>query len=301
MSKGPRNVAVIGFGSQGRAWAKQLRAAGAHVAVGLRARSKSRAVAKRLGFAVATPVQAVTACEAIAILVPDQAGRRVMTELLQHTQPDCLVVFAAGYPMVFPSPLKASRDLVLVAPHGPGRDLEAGRSMSGFVAVGHDASGKAMTRARAFARRLGLHPLYDTTPRSEALGDLFGEQALLCGGLLGLSAEVASVMVRHGVPASHAWYETVGQLERLSRLLAEQGVAGFWREISDCAAAGAARADRQLFGPEFARALASVWDDVESGRFARSFQGRGRPRAYPARWEILARMEKARAVAKKKG
>jgi len=203
------------------------------------------------------------------------------------------VVFAAGYPLVFPAPLKANCDLVLVAPHGPGRDLETGRAMSGFVAVAHDVTGKAMARARWYARAIGLGPLHATTPRTEALGDLFGEQALLCGGIVGLASAVAEVMVRKGIPASFAWFETVSQLEQLSRLLAESGIRGFWDEISDCAAAGSASASPRLFGLQFARALESVWKDIESGKFARTFQRQGRPKSYPAAWKILEQLERA--------
>jgi ketol-acid reductoisomerase len=299
-----QKIAIIGFGSQGRAWAQRLRHGRSKVVVGLRRNSRARAVARKRGFEVASPAQAVKGCSVVALLVPDQSGRSVFTQLEKHLPPGCLVVFAAGYPMVFPLPLESDHDVVLVAPHGPGRDLEAGLAMSGFVAVGQDGSGRAMRRARAVARALGLRPLFETTPRQEALGDLFGEQALLCGGLVGLTAEVARVMVRGGIPPSHAWLETVGQLQRLSGLLAERGIDGFWREISDCAASGAAAASPRLFGPDFARALAAVWDDIESGRFARRFEARGRPRAYPARWQVVADLERARAgsvAPKKKG
>jgi ketol-acid reductoisomerase len=182
----------------------------------------------------------------------------------------------------------------LVAPHGPGRDLEAGQPMSGFVGVAHDATGRALRRARLYARTVGLKPLFETSPRSEALGDLFGEQTLLCGGLVGLASAVAGVMVRRGIEPAHAWFETVGQLETLARLLAGRGMRGFWDEISDCAAFGSARAAPRLFGPEFARALGEVWKDVESGRFAEEFQKRGRPRRYPREWEVLEQIDRAR-------
>lgn len=293
MKKSIGKLAVIGFGSQGRAQAVRLRESGAEVIVGLPVASRSRAAATSLGFTVTTPRSAVKGCDYVALLVPDRAGRKLLEDLAGRLESGCAVVFAAGYPMVFPSPANTACDLVLVAPHGPGRDLEAGRAMSGFVAVGHDSSGRALARARAYAHALGLRPLYETTPRSEALGDLFGEQTLLCGGLVGLTSAVAAVMVRKGIAASHAWFETVGQMEQLARLLAERGVQGFWQEISDCAAAGAATASGRLFGPGFARALQQVWGEIDSGRFAAGFQKRGRPRAIPAEWKILEKLEQA--------
>lgn len=293
-----RNVAVIGFGSQGRAQAVRLRKSGVGVTVGLRVGSRSRNLARRMGFQVAVPNRAVVDCDAVALLVPDRVARLVLMELEPHLTPGCAVVFAAGYPMVFPDELSMARDLVLVAPHGSGRELQAGRRMSGFVGVVYNATGRALTRARLYAHSIGLKPLYVTTPRLEALGDLFGEQALLCGGFLGLASAVASVMVRKGIPESHAYFETVGQMEQLSRLLAERGVKGFWEEISDCAASGAAQASPRLFGPGFAQALEKLWGDIESGRFARRFQERGRPAAYPREWKILERLEGAGRVPK---
>ena len=296
-----QKIALIGFGSQGRAWARRLSKARVELVVGLRAGSKSRNQARKLGYKVETPERAAHGSSVVALLVPDHAGRKVFTRLERHLRPDCLVVFAAGYPLVFPTPLRSAMDVVLVAPHGPGSDLEAGEKMSAFVAVANDRSGRAGKRARTLALSLGLGPLYDTSPRQEALGDLFGEQALLCGGLLGLTAQVSRRMIKGGVPPAHAWLETVGQLERLAGLLARGGVETFWREISDCAAAGSKAATPVLFGPGFERALDRVWKDIESGRFARRFERQGRPGAMPQLWRVLAGLEEARRAPTKKG
>jgi ketol-acid reductoisomerase len=297
------DVAVVGFGSQGRAQAIRLRDAGVAVTVGLPSRSRSRAVARREGFAATTPARAVTGCSTVALLAPDRVAGRVLGDLAGSLESGCLVVFAAGYPLHFPQALPpADCDIVLVAPHGPGSRLVAGDPMSGFVGVHQDVSGRALRRARAYARAIGLAPLYESTIRQEALGDLFGEQALLCGGLLGLTAAVAQEMIRRGIPPANAFYETTAQLESLSALLAERGVHGFWEEISDCAAAGSARAAPRLFGRQFSGALRAVWDDIESGRFARAFQRQGRPKTLPAEWRVLdevAAATRARAPGQK--
>ena len=290
------DVTVVGFGSQGRAQAVRLRAAGVAVTVGLPPRSRSRAVARGDGFAVTTPARAVAGCSTVALLAPDRVAGRVLGDLAGSLEAGCLVVFAAGYPLHFPqAPTPPDCDIVLVAPHGPGSRLAGGVPMSGFVGVHQDVSGQAMQRARAYARAIGLAPLYESTIRQEALGDLFGEQALLCGGLLGLTAAVAEEMIRRGIPPANAFYETTAQLESLAALLAERGVHGFWEEISDCAAAGSARAAPCLFGRQFSDALRAVWDDVESGRFARAFQRQGRPKTLPAKWRVL---DKAAAAAR---
>jgi ketol-acid reductoisomerase len=233
------------------------------------------------------------------MLVPDDVGSKLVNELGPRLAPRTLVVFAAGYPLVFPqAPPPTHCDIVMVAPHGPGRDLEAGEEVSGFVAVHHDVSGAALARARAYARAIGLDPLYGTSPREEALGDLFGEQSLLCGGLIGLTAAVADTMVTRGLPPENAYFETVGQLRNLTELLESAGLDGFWREISDCAASGMVRAAPQLFDAAFRARLHRLWDEIESGTFARRFQKTGRPSHLLESWQILKRMEIA---AKKKG
>lgn len=293
-------IAVIGFGSQGRAHAIRLRDAGKDVCVGLRTGSRSRPRVRRLGFEIATPRRAVAQCDAVAIMVPDRLGAAVLEEVCPFIDAGALVVFAAGYPLVFPKQKKfTDLDVVLVAPHGPGIDLEAGVAMSGFVGTSQDSTGRAQLRARAYARAIGLNPLIETTPRQEALGDLFGEQTLLCGGLAGLTSAVVSTMIRRGVKPEHAYFETVAQLRQLADLLARGGLERFWNEISDCAAAGSAHASPRLFNREFKKRLDEVFEHIESGRFARRFQKTGRPKRWPADWNVLVKLE--RAAGKKRG
>lgn len=293
-------VAVIGFGSQGRAHAIRLSEAGKDVCVGLRTGSRSRSRARRSGFRVATPKRAVTQCDAVAIMVPDRLGAAVLEEISPFICAGALVVFAAGYPLVFPKQKKfTGLDVVLVAPHGPGIDLADGVAMSGFVGTSQDSTGRAQLRARAYARTIGLNPLIETTPRQEALGDLFGEQTLLCGGLAGLTAAVVSTMIKRGVKPEHAYFETVAQLRQLADLLSDGGLERFWNEISDCAAAGSAYAAPRLFNRDFKKRLDEVFEHIESGRFARKFQKRGRPKRWPADWNVLVKLE--RAAGKKRG
>jgi ketol-acid reductoisomerase len=298
-NRGSNRVAVVGFGSQGKAHAVRLAAGGCDVCVGLRSHSHSRSEAKRRGLTVSTPARAVAGRDTVAMLVPDQVATKLLAELSPHLQPGSLIVFAAGYPLVFTGAgLPEGHDVVLVAPHGPGKDLERGEAVSGFIGVHIDVTGRALARARAYAQAIGLKPLYETTPKHEAMGDLFGEQALLCGGLIGLTAAVARVMVSRGVPAENAYFETVAQLPQLAALLVDAGLEGFWREISDCAAAGSAQAAPRLFGRRFESELRALWDQIESGRFARHLQRQGRPATLPASWQVLPEIERA---AKKRG
>jgi ketol-acid reductoisomerase len=287
-------VAVIGFGSQGKAQAQRLRAGGFDVVVGLRPGSRRGREARRLKFRVQSPNEAAWNASAVAMLVPDRVGRRLLAQLSGRLRPDALVVFAAGYPLAFGSPaLPRTHDVVLVAPHGPGSDLAPGRPMSGFVGVAVDATGHAARRARNYARAIGLSPLFVTSVEAEAHGDLFGEQALLCGGLVALTSAVAEVMLERGLPPANAYFETVAQLDRLAALLKERGVRGFYSEISDCAAYGMAEAGPRLVDARFKRELERVWERIASGRFARAFQKRGRPPGLPREFGVLLRLERS--------
>jgi len=298
-NRGQRHVAVIGFGSQGRAQALRLRDSGYDVQIGLRPKSARACDARSLKFPVRSPQAAVKNAAAVVMLVPDRVGRLVLLQLAPCLAPDALVVFAAGYPLVFGRPaLPRRHDIVLAAPHGPGSDLAMGLAQSGFVGVAVDATGHARRRARNFARAIGLAPLFETTPAAEAMGDLFGEQALLCGGLLALTSAVAELMLKRGLSASNAYFETVAQLDSLTALLKTRGVRGFWDEISDCAAFGSADVGPRLIDAKFKRELEVVWDRIARGRFANSFEKRGRPAALPRAYRVLGRLERA---AKKKG
>lgn len=290
----PKCVAVIGFGSQGSAQAGRLRQAGVDVRVGLPTGSKSRRRANAAGFKVTTPRQAVSGADAVALLVPDQRASSLLAELGPKLESDVLVVLAAGFPIAFPKRrLPSHCDIVLVAPHGPGRDLAARRPVSGFVGVHRDYTGSAWQRARAYARAIGLKPLYESTPVDEAMGDIFGEQALLCGGLLSLTAAVAEVMIKRGLSRQNAYFETVSQLDRLASLLKEGGVDRFWAEISDCAAAGARDAADRIIDSHTRRNLGRLYDRIESGAFARAFYRSGRPARMPSSWRVLKEMETA--------
>jgi len=243
---------------------------------------------------VTTPAKAVSTVDVVAMMVPDQVAATLLAELGPTLSRGALTVFAAGYPLHFPSgKLPEHVDVVLVAPHGPGDELAAGRPVSGFVGVHQDVSGTALKRARAYARAIGLSPLFETTPKLETLGDLFGEQALLCGGLLGLVSKVAGTMMARGIPAENAYFETVAQLEQLARLLREQGVDGFWNAISDCAAAGSAQAAPRMFDRHFDQALDEIWQAIESGTFARRFAKHGRPTSLPSQFLVLRKLERA--------
>jgi ketol-acid reductoisomerase len=287
-------VAVIGFGSQGRAHAVRLRKAGWSVVIGLPSRSASRKVATALKFKVTTPTKAVSDADVVAMMTPDQVSAALLSDLGPVLSHGALTVFAACYPLHFPSAkLPRHVDVVLVAPHGPGNELESGRPVSGFVGVHQDVTGKALRRARSYARDIGLGRLFETTPELETLGDLFGEQTLLCGGLLGLVSKVAGTMMARGVPAENAYFETIGQLEGLARLLRERGVDGFWNAISDCAAAGSAQAAPRMFDRHFDQALDEIWQAIESGKFARKFGRHGRPTSLPSQFSVLRKLERA--------
>jgi ketol-acid reductoisomerase len=287
-------VAVIGYGSQGSAQAHRLIEAGFSVQVGLLPGSKSRRRAKAADVPVTTPGRAVRGADTVVMLVPDQYANPLLADLAAEIEVGALVVFAAGFPLTFPRrPLPERCDIVLVSPHGPGSDLAASRQVSGFVGVHQDFTGKAWRRAHAYARAIGLKPVYESSAHDEAMGDLFGEQALLCGGLLTLTAAVAEIMVQRGLSKQNAYFETVAQLDRLTALLKDCGVEGFWNEISDCAAAGARDAADKIIDRRARQNLNRLYDEIASGVFAKKFYRSGRPARLPASWRVLMDLEAA--------
>src|ERR1041385_159051 len=189
-----QTIAVIGYGSQGHAHAQNLRDSGANVIVGLAAGSKSRKLAEAAGFRVETVADAVKAADVVMLLVPDTAQKAVYdAEIEPNLKPGALLMFAHGFNIRF-GRIKpgAGIDVGMVAPKGPGHLLRsvytAGGGVPALFAVEQDATGTARARALAYARAIGATRagVLETTFKEETETDLFGEQALLCGGVSAL-------------------------------------------------------------------------------------------------------------------
>lgn len=268
-------VAVVGYGSQGRAQALNLRDSGVAVTVALRPGSPSRARAAEDGFTPAEPAAAVAEVSFVAVLVPDEVqGELVAQEVTPHVKPGAVVIFAHGGPVHFGEvALPEGVDVVLVAPMGPGRLLREyyveGRGLNAKAAVAQDATGRAWPRALAYARALGCGRagIIATTFAEEAKLDLFSEQAVLCGGVPALAEAAFETLVEAGYPPALAYIECVREIKYIADLMYEHGLDGMRRRISSTALYGGATRGAKIIGPEVQRALRDILAAVEDGSF----------------------------------
>ncbi|NIT36706.1 MAG: ketol-acid reductoisomerase [candidate division Zixibacteria bacterium] len=295
-------VAVIGYGSQGRAQALNLRDSGVAVTVGLRPGSPSRARAEEDGFTLLEPGAAVEETPFVAVLVPDEVqGEVVAQEVTPHVKRGAVVVFAHGGPVHFGEvALPEGVDVALVAPMGPGRLLReyyvAGHGLNAKAAVARDATGGAWPRALAYARALGCGRagVIATTFAEEAKLDLFSEQAVLCGGLPALAEAAFETLVAAGYPPVLAYIECVREIKYVADLTYEHGLDGMRRRISSTALYGGATRGPKVVGAEAKKTLKEILGAVEDGSFVAEMRAK-----FGGREEFLAaarndRLEAAR-------
>jgi len=270
-----QTVAVIGYGSQGHAHAQNLHDSGVDVVVGLAEGSKSRPLAEGAGLRVATVAEAVKAADAIMILVPDTAQKALYdAEIEPNLRPGQLLMFAHGFNIRFER-IKppAGVDLGMVAPKGPGHLLrsvyQAGGGVPALFAVGQDASGTARARVLAYARALGATRagILETTFKEETETDLFGEQALLCGGVSALIKAAFETLVEAGYQPELAYFETMHELKLIVDLMYRGGLNFMRFSVSDTAEYG-----DYVSGPRVTEgvkaAMQDVLADIQSGSFA---------------------------------
>jgi ketol-acid reductoisomerase len=279
-----RTVAVIGYGNQGAPQARALRASGLVVRVGARPDGASAMGARADGFEVFPPAAAIAGAGVVPVLVPDEAVPELWPTISAAIAPGAAVVFAHGFNLLYGDlAIPNAIDVVLVSPTGPGRLLERipeRRQLAAYLAVHHDASGRAWEIASAYARRLGLEPTWRTTVREETEVDLFGEQAVLCGGMNALVRTAYEVLVAHGYAPEVAYLECVHQLKHLADLLHDRGIAGLRRAISGTALYGDVTRGPRVIGPASRAAMEAILAEIRSGAFAAEWReeaARGRP------------------------
>jgi ketol-acid reductoisomerase len=268
-------VAVIGYGSQGHAHALNLRDSGVDVFVGLAEGSKSRPLAEEAGFRVAAVAEAVREADVVMLLVPDTAQKAVFdAEIAPHLQPGALLMFAHGFNIRFgriqPGP---GVDVGMVAPKGPGHLLRsvyaAGGGVPALFAVEQDPSGTARARTLAYARAIGATRagVLETTFKEETETDLFGEQALLCGGVSALIKAAFETLVEAGYQPELAYFETMHELKLIVDLMYRGGLNFMRFSVSDTAEFG-----DYVSGPRVAEGVKAtmkdVLADIQSGAFA---------------------------------
>ena len=274
-----KRLAVLGYGSQGRAHALNLRDSGHDVVVGLRKDSSTWDRAAADGVAVAALHEACSDADLVAMLVPDQHQATVYVEAVeQNLRPGGTLLFAHGFNIHFGQIRPpADTDVVMVAPKAPGplvrRTYEEGSGTPGLMAVHQDATGGAKQRALAYAKGIGCTRagVIETTFSEETETDLFGEQAVLCGGTSRLIQAGFETLVAAGYQPEIAYFECLHELKLIVDLLYEGGFQGMRSAISDTAEYGDLTRGRTVIGPEVEAAMTGILEDIRSGRFAREW------------------------------
>lgn len=283
-----RTVAVIGYGSQGHAHALSLRDSGVDVRVGLAEGSTSRAKAEEQGLRVLTPADAAAEADFVVVLTPDQTQRGLYAEAIAPNLADGdVLLFAHGFNIRFGyiTPPE-SVDVVMVAPKGPGhlvrREYVDGRGVPVIVAVEQDASGEAWPLALSYAKAIGGLRAggIKTTFTEETETDLFGEQAVLCGGASALVQAGFETLVEAGYQPEVAYFECLHELKLIVDLMYEGGIAKQRWSVSDTAEYGDYVSGPRVIDDHVRQNMKAVLSDIQDGTFARRFiedQDAGRP------------------------
>ncbi len=274
-----KTIGILGYGSQGRAQALCLRDSGLKVIIGLPAKSRSRRIATRDRFKAFSVEECVNRSDLVSFLFPDHLHQKVFQmQIAPFLRPNQALVFAAAFSVYFKlvKPPKFV-DVIMVAPHSPGTALRElfrqGKGAPAFLAVQQNHSGKARQVGLAYARAIGCTRalVMETTFEREALGDLFGEQVVLCGGLSELVKAGFDTLVKKGLPTENAYLEVLHQLDLLVNLLKEKGIAGMYKEISLLAAYGSYQNARRIITNRTRQEMERIFKEINSGKFARQF------------------------------
>lgn len=274
-----KRVAVLGYGAQGRAHALNMKDSGLDVTVGLRKDSSSWQRAEADGLAVATVNEACSDADLIAMLVPDQNAADVYRESVEpNLKPGAALLFAHGFNVHF-GQINAPKenDVIMIAPKAPGplvrRTFEEGSGTPALLAVHQDATGEATETALAYAQALGCTRagVIETTFAEETETDLFGEQAVLCGGTSRLIQAGFETLVEAGYQPEIAYFECLHELKLIVDLLYEGGFTKMRDAISDTAEYGDLTRGKQIVGPEVEAAMRRTLEDIRSGAFAKEF------------------------------
>jgi ketol-acid reductoisomerase len=274
-----RTVAIIGYGSQGHAHALNLRDNGVSVVVGLPAGSRSRAKAEAEGLTVKTPAEATAASDIVMILVPDTVQAKLYREDIQpNLKPGHTLMFAHGFNVRF-GRIEAPPDVdvSMVAPKAPGHRVrevfKEGQGTPGLLAVHQDASGQARATALAYAKGIGCTRagVIETTFAEETETDLFGEQAVLCGGVSALVKAGFETLVNAGYQPEIAYFECLHELKLIVDLMYRGGLSYMRYSVSDTAEHGDYVGGPRIVTEETKRAMAGLLTDIRNGSYAKKW------------------------------
>ena len=274
-----RQVAIIGYGSQGHAHAQNLAASGIRVVVGLRADSASRAKAEAAGLRVTTPAAAAREAEVVMLTVPDETAAALYREAIAPglADGDFLAVahgFNIHFGAIAPPP---GVNVFMCAPKGPGHTVRAhyeqGKGVPALVAVHQDPGGETLQVALAYAKGLGAGRagIIETSFREETETDLFGEQAVLCGGLTALMTAGYETLVDAGYAPEMAYFETIHEVKLIVDLIYENGLANMRYSVSNTAEYGDLTRGPRVVDAGVRARMREMLAEIQSGAFAREF------------------------------
>jgi ketol-acid reductoisomerase len=272
-----RKVAVLGYGSQGHAHALSLRDSGVDVRIGLPEGSKSRAKAEEQGLRVLTPAEAAAEADVIMVLAPDTAQRKLYAEAIEPSLTEGKAIFFGHglnirFGLIEPP---ANVDVCMVAPKGPGhlvrRQFVDGKGVPCLVAVEQDASGNALQLALSYAKGIGgtRAGTIKTTFKEETETDLFGEQAVLCGGATALVQTGFEVLTEAGYAPEIAYFECLHELKLIVDLMYEGGIARMRYSVSDTAEYGDYTRGPRVIDARVKDEMKKILGEIQSGEFAR--------------------------------
>jgi ketol-acid reductoisomerase len=274
-----KTVAIIGYGSQGHAHALNLKDSGVNVIVGLYPSSKSKAIAEADGLSVKTVEVAAQEADVIMMLLPDEVQKEVYTnKIAPHLSEGKVLAFAHGFNIHFGQivPPK-SIDVMMVAPKGPGhlvrRTYQQGQGVPCLFAVYQDATGQARDRAMAYAKGIGgtRAGILETSFREETETDLFGEQAVLCGGLSALIKTGFETLIEAGYQPELAYFECLHEVKLIVDLIVEGGLAKMRDSISTTAEYGDYTRGPRVVNEQTRTEMRKILKEIQSGEFARDF------------------------------
>jgi ketol-acid reductoisomerase len=274
-----KTVAILGYGSQGHAHALNLKDSGVDVVVGLREDSESRPKAEADGLEVVSVAEAAGRGDVVMVLLPDERQHDIWeSEIADGIAPGNLLMFAHGFAITYgeiePSP---EVDVAMVAPKGPGhlvrRQYTEGAGVPGLMAIHQDASGTARDLALAYAKGIGCTRggVIETSFKDETETDLFGEQAVLCGGVTELVRAGYETLVDAGYDPRLAYFECLHELKLIVDLMYEKGITGMRYSISNTAEYGDLTRGKRVISDPTRQAMKEILGEIQSGDFAREW------------------------------
>ncbi len=274
-----KKIAIIGYGSQGHAHALNLKESGYDVVIGLYEGSKSKAKAEAQGLTVLPTAEAAKQADVIMILTPDELQAKIYKEdIAPNLEAGNMLMFAHGFNIHFKQIVPpADVDVTMIAPKAPGHtvrsEYQVGKGTPALVAVHQDATGQALEKALAYGAGLGCARagILETTFRTETETDLFGEQAVLCGGVVALMQAGFETLVEAGYDPRNAYFECVHEMKLIVDLIYQSGFKGMRYSISNTAEYGDYITGPKIVTEDTKKAMKKVLADIQDGTFAKDF------------------------------